>query len=169
MNLTEKNKLLDAARETALRNPCCGYSHFTVGAAFLTKSESKCEAKSEAKCETECDAKCEAKSEAKSEQKIYTGFNVENYGIQSICAERTGAVSAMVDGVKPLDFEAVAIVGKRIDDESASFVKTLPCGYCRQFLLEYAGPDLNVITCDGDGNISEYRLGDLLPEAFSEF
>lgn len=157
MNLTEKNKLLDAARETALRNPCCGYSHFTVGAAFLTKSE--------AKSETEC----EAKSEAKSEQKIYTGFNVENYGIQSICAERTGAVSAMVDGVKPLDFEAVAIVGKRIDDESASFVKTLPCGYCRQFLLEYAGPDLNVITCDGDGNISEYRLGDLLPEAFSEF
>lgn len=124
MNLTEKNKLLDAARETALRNPCCGYSHFTVGAAFLTKRESKCEAKSEAKSETEC----EDKSEAKSEQKIYTGFNVENYGIQSICAERTGAVSAMVDGVKPLDFEAVAIVGKRIDDESASFVPRIPVG-----------------------------------------
>lgn len=141
MNLTDKNKLLDAAREIALRNPCCGYSHFTVGAAFLTKSSSK----------------------------IYRGFNVENFGIQSICAERTGAVSAMADGVKPLDFEAVAIVGKRIDDKSKAFAKTLPCGYCRQFLLEYAGPDLNVITCDGDGNISEYRLGDLLPEAFSEF
>lgn len=128
--------LLDTARGIASENFCCRYSSFTVGAALLSK-----------------------------DGRIFTGFNIENHGIQSICAERCAFSKALSSGAK--EFEAIAIVGKRISD--TSFKKTLPCGYCRQFMSEYGGPDLLVYTADEDGNIFTYTMRELLPEAFSEF
>lgn len=131
------NNLIEAAKQIANKNSCCSYSNFTVGAALLD-----------------------------SDGNIHVGFNIENHGIQSICAERTAFCSALTQGAK--HFEKIAVVGKRVD--ATTFAKTLPCGYCRQFMSEYAGPDLEVVTQDeAEDKIYTYKLSDLLPEAFSEF
>lgn len=127
--------LIHEAKNIADRNFCCKHSGFTVGAALLT-----------------------------GDGKIYTGFNIENDGIQSICAERVVFSKALTDGVK--DFRIMAVVGKKMD--SAVFVKTLPCGYCRQFLSEYTTSDFMICTYDDlENKIIHYTLGELLPNGFS--
>ena len=101
-------ELIKQAKEIANRNFCCKHSNFTVGAALMTQ-----------------------------DGKVYKGFNVENDGIQSICAERVAFTKALSEGNK--DFVCVAVVGKPLNQNH--FNKTLPCGYCRQFLSEYATKD----------------------------
>ena len=85
---------------------------------------------------------------------IVTGCNVENasYGL-TLCAE-CGLVSALhaAGGGSLLAVSVVAGDGHRL----------LPCGRCRQLLLEAGGPQLLV---DTDGGPSE--LGRLLPAAFT--
>jgi cytidine deaminase len=85
---------------------------------------------------------------------IVTGCNVENasYGL-TLCAE-CGLVSAQHSaGAGPL--VAVSVV-------AADGAPLMPCGRCRQLLLEAGGPDLLV-----DSGAGPRRLGDLLPGAFS--
>jgi cytidine deaminase len=85
---------------------------------------------------------------------VVTGCNVENasYGL-TLCAE-CGLVSAQhAAGVGPL--VAVSVVA----GDGAPLV---PCGRCRQLLLEAGGPELLL---DADG--APVRLGDLLPSAFT--
>jgi cytidine deaminase len=85
---------------------------------------------------------------------VVTGCNVENasYGL-TLCAE-CGLVSAQhAAGAGPL--VAVSVV-------AADGAPLLPCGRCRQLLLEAGGPDLLV---DADGG--PLRLGELLPAAFT--
>lgn len=128
------NKLINIAKQTANQNFCCQYSNFTVGAALMTK-----------------------------EGKVYKGFNIENHGIQSICAERVVFTKALSENEK--EFLCIAIVGKNINDEK--FKKTLPCGYCRQFLSEYATKDFLIYTYDDqEEKLYTYKLEDLLPESF---
>lgn len=90
--------------------------------------------------------------------RIVTGCNVENasYGL-ALCAE-CGLVSALhatapVAGERP-SLLAVAVV-------AAGGEPLLPCGRCRQLLLEAGGPDLLVGTGTGP-----QTLTDLLPAAF---
>lgn len=129
-------ELVELAKEMANSNDCCGYSSFTVGAALLSKSGS-----------------------------VYTGFNVENHGIQSICAERTAFVKALSSGEKKGEFESITVVGKRLGQER--FIKTVPCGYCRQFMSEYAGPNFIINLIDEEKNETySYKLSELLPESF---
>jgi len=85
---------------------------------------------------------------------VVTGCNVENasYGL-TLCAE-CGLVSAQhAVGAGPL--VAVSVVA----GDGAPLV---PCGRCRQLLLEAGGPELLL---DADG--APVRLGDLLPAAFT--
>jgi cytidine deaminase len=85
---------------------------------------------------------------------VVTGCNVENasYGL-TLCAE-CGLVSAQhTAGAGPL--VAVSVVA----GDGAPLV---PCGRCRQLLLEAGGPELLL---DADGG--PVRLGDLLPAAFT--
>ena len=85
---------------------------------------------------------------------LVTGCNVENasYGL-TLCAE-CGLVSALhAAGGGPL--VAVSVV-------AGNGAPLLPCGRCRQLLLEAGGPDLLVDTEDGPR-----PLADLLPAAFS--
>jgi cytidine deaminase len=85
---------------------------------------------------------------------VVTGCNVENasYGL-TLCAE-CGLVSAQhAAGAGPL--VAVSVVA----GDGAPLV---PCGRCRQLLLEAGGPELLL---DADG--APVRLGDLLPSAFT--
>ena len=61
-------------------NACSPYSNFKVGAALRTR-----------------------------DGKIYLGCNIENYGIQGICAERVGFAKALSDGER--EVESITIVG----------------------------------------------------------
>ncbi len=94
---------------------------------------------------------------------IYGGFNIENDGIQSICGERSAFVKALTAGEKK--FKAIVVVGKNLSDPK--FTKTLPCGYCRQFMSEYAHPDFIIYAYDEiENKIYTYTLKELLPESF---
>jgi cytidine deaminase len=87
---------------------------------------------------------------------VITGCNVENasYG-GAICAERTAAVKAVSQGQR--DFTAIAVVTSNGGS---------PCGFCRQFLNEFA-PQLWVIIADATGKIhAEMTLEALLPRGF---
>lgn len=129
------DQLIEEAKEIANRNFCCKHSNFTVGVALLTKDGN-----------------------------VYKGFNIENDGIQSICAERVAFSKALSEGNK--EFTCLAVVGKPINQEH--FNKTLPCGYCRQFLSEYASKDFLIYTYDDvENKLYSYRLEELLPESFS--
>jgi len=99
-----------------------------------------------------------------SDGRVVTGCNVENasYGL-TLCAE-CGLVSALhAAGAGALHaagagapLVAVAVVGG--DGEPL-----MPCGRCRQLLLEAGGPGLLIDTANGP-----VELGVLLPAAFSQ-
>lgn len=86
---------------------------------------------------------------------VVTGCNVENasYGL-TLCAE-CGLVSALHASGAAGPLLAVAVVAG--DGESL-----LPCGRCRQLLLEAGGGDLLVDTAEGP-----VELKVLLPAAFT--
>jgi cytidine deaminase len=95
---------------------------------------------------------------------VVTGCNVENssYGL-TLCAE-CGLVSALhASGAGAVDasgagtgaLQAVAVV-------AGDGQPLLPCGRCRQLLLEAGGPDLLVDTAEGP-----VELKVLLPAAFT--
>ena len=88
--------------------------------------------------------------------RVFTGCNVENasYGA-AICAERTAAVKAVTEGVKR--FAAVAVAA-----DSAAW----PCGICRQFLFEFALPDMRAVVGKAGCDFQVVPLADLLPHAF---
>lgn len=108
------------------------YSKFQVGAALRTKSG-----------------------------KVYTGCNIENHGIQGICAERTAFVKALSEG--ETEFESIVVVGSPIGEDT--FEECLPCGYCRQFMSEFVDDNFKIYTAYKD-IIKEYILDDLLPNRF---
>ena len=87
------------------------------------------------------------------DHRIITGCNVENvsYGL-GLCAE-CAVVCALhsTGGGRLLALVCV--------DGSGSLL--MPCGRCRQVLLEHGGPDLLIAHPD-----APRRLGDLLPDAF---
>jgi cytidine deaminase len=86
--------------------------------------------------------------------RVVTGCNVENasYGL-TLCAE-CGLVSAL-HSTGGGTLQAVAVV-------AGDGAPLLPCGRCRQLLLEAGGPDLLVDTDTGPVPLSA-----LLPAAFS--
>jgi len=55
------------------------------------------------------------------------------------CAENSGAIAALA-------------------------VTALPCGHCRQFLMEMCGPDLLLILKSGGEDLEQVKLGELLPK-----
>ena len=91
----------------------------------------------------------------------YLGCNVENHGIQAICAERVAFVKAISEGKR--EFASIAVVGAPIGEEPT--VKCMPCGYCRQFISEFVDKDFKFIVED-NGEIITYTLDDLLPNRF---
>jgi len=92
--------------------------------------------------------------------KIYYGCNIENAGIQSICAERTAFAKAISEGEKEFDYIVVIGGAKGKKPE-----KCLPCGYCRQFMNEFVDKNFKVYTVY-DKKIEEYTIEELLPHSF---
>ena len=91
----------------------------------------------------------------------YTGCNIENHGIQAICAERVAFAKAISEGER--DFERIVVVGGKKDTDE--FIRCLPCGYCRQFMNEFVGKDFKIYT-SYDNKIEEYTMEELLPYGF---
>lgn len=89
--------------------------------------------------------------------KVYTGVNVENasYGA-TLCAERGAVAKAVSEGER--EFRALAV--------ASSAGEAMPCGICRQVLMEFA-PELRVITGKDEEHLESYSLQELLPGAFS--
>ena len=89
---------------------------------------------------------------------VFTGCNIENaaYGC-TICAERTAIFKAVSEGHR--DFVRIVIAGKSED-------YCVPCGSCRQVMMEFA-PEMEVICLNGQGQAKSFRLRELLhdPEA----
>ena len=126
------NEDIELAKKARL-NSYSPYSNFQVGAALRTRSG-----------------------------KIYLGCNVENHGIQGICAERTAFVKALSDGER--EFESITVVGAPKGEEPKE--KCLPCGYCRQFMSEFVDEKFKVCVVDNNNNIEELNIDDLLPHRF---
>lgn len=127
-------RLREIATACADKNTCCHHSNFTVGAALLCTNGH-----------------------------IYSGCNIENDGIQSICAERTAFVKALSEGEK--DFKAILIVGK--EKQTDYYKKIVPCGYCRQFISEYTNDEFIIYTYDQEENkYIKYTKEELLPNDF---
>ena len=125
----ENKDLINLAIE-AKKNAHVPYSHFKVGAALLTKSG-----------------------------KIYTGHNIENFGIQSTCSERTVFTKALSEGEK----EFVAILVIAYPKAEQKFTSAWPCGYCREFMSSFLGSEFLIYTIDDNENFIEEKLGNLVP------
>ena len=93
--------------------------------------------------------------------KIYSGCNIENDGIQSICAERVAFTKAISEGER--DFEYIVVCGGHTLD---SLDNCLPCGYCRQFMCEFVNKDFKIYALSEGDKITEYSISDLLPNNF---
>lgn len=90
----------------------------------------------------------------------YTGCNIQNHGIQSICSERVAFCKAISEG--ETEFESILVIGGK-DGEKPD--KCLPCGYCRQFMSEFVDKDFKVYTAFDD-KVEEYNFSELLPHTF---
>ena len=93
------------------------------------------------------------------QQDIITGANVESasYGL-TCCAERIALFTALTGGKR--NFKAIAIVARIRGGP-------MPCGACRQLLIEYA-PDAAVWIADSRslGQVKSFSVRELLPAAF---
>lgn len=126
----DRNELIKLAKN-AKEKSYSPYSNFRVGAALLTK-----------------------------DGKIYQGANIENaaYGV-TICAERTAAFAAKLDGID--EFSAIAVAS-----DSNDYIP--PCGSCRQVLLELCGEELDVHITNGRDEVKTFKLKELLPFSFGD-
>ncbi len=93
-----------------------------------------------------------------SDGRIFSGFNIESssYGL-SMCAERIALWTAINAGAS--EFTRIAIVSDAKDF-------CTPCGACRQVLYEMAG-DIEIFLTNRKGEVRNYKLSALLPEAFT--
>lgn len=129
-----EREMFELARQTAY-NSYSLYSNFMTGAALVTKSG-----------------------------KIYTGCNLENQTLQSICAEKVAIAKAISEGER--DFKAIFVVGKQKDEKG--FREITPCGYCRQFFLEFCKPDFEIYSYNEEKDeVIKYTLQELFPHAFT--
>lgn len=88
---------------------------------------------------------------------VFSGCNVENvtYGLTR-CAEQVAVAKAVSEGHRR--FRRIAIA---TDMEPPA----VPCGMCRQFMIEFAS-DLEILLVNPAGTVRHDRLARLLPGAF---
>src|SRR5262245_17529020 len=91
--------------------------------------------------------------------RFFTGCNVENasFGL-TICAERAAVAKAVSEGARKFRRLASYVYADR---------PCPPCGACRQVLVEF-GPGLTILASCATGETREWKLADLLPEAFTD-
>ncbi len=130
--MMDKEKLMESARAVK-QSAYAPYSNFPVGAALLLKDGT-----------------------------VINGVNVENVSLGATnCAERTAIFTAIANGYKKGDFQAIAVSGN-----TADFLP--PCSICRQVLAEFCSPDMPVYLTNEKKDILELPLKELLPYAFTD-
>lgn len=92
--------------------------------------------------------------------RVFTGCNVENasYGL-CLCAERNALSTAIAAGARKFIAVAVACVDAK---EDLGINGRMPCGACRQWLLELA-PEADLIVA---GTGRSFKVRELLPHGF---
>ena len=94
---------------------------------------------------------------------IYTGCNIENSAYTPTnCAERTAFFKAVSEGVR--SFRTICIAGGPGEREPEK--PCPPCGVCRQVMLEFCGPDFEVILAVNGQQYEVYTLDRLAPMGF---
>jgi cytidine deaminase len=90
---------------------------------------------------------------------VFVGANVESasYGL-TICAERTAIFSALSRGERPVRIAVTCVRGNPEEPDTL-----MPCGACRQVMLDQMGPEAPVIV----DRVGEFRVKDLLPRGFT--
>jgi cytidine deaminase len=90
---------------------------------------------------------------------VFTGCNIENASYTpTICAERTAISKAVSEGY--LKFKRIAIAGRSEDF-------CVPCGVCRQVMMEFCDPKTFQIILAVDKNTYKIMtLEELLPMGF---
>ena len=121
----------------AARNSYSPYSRFRVGAAVLLHADQR------------------------QDGAIVAGTNVENASYRLTCCAEQAAIAAAVTLYGPqIRIRAIAIV-------NLNGAACMPCGACRQTLLEFATPETAVFYPSASGDTVSTTLAALLPAAFS--
>ena len=90
---------------------------------------------------------------------IYTGCNIENASYRlTICAENTAIANAISKVGPKIYVRAIAVA-------NLNNAASMPCGACRQILLEFGGPSTWIFGPGENGPV-DISLNDLLPFAF---
>lgn len=130
METMNKEQLMESARSMK-EKAYIPYSKFPVGAALLMTDGT-----------------------------VINGVNVENVSLGATnCAERTAIFTAVAQGYKKGDFQAIAVAGNTED-------YLPPCSICRQVLAEFCSPEMPVYLTNEKKDILELALKELLPYAF---
>ena len=95
--------------------------------------------------------------------KVYSGCNIENNGIMSICAERVAFAKAISEGER--DFDYIAICGGSNKEHLDG--SCIPCGYCRQFMSEFVDKDFKIYALANSNVVEKFCISDLLPHSFT--
>jgi len=107
------------------------YSHFPVAALLLVK-----------------------------DGKYYTGINIENVSFGATnCAERTAIFSAVNDGYRKQDFQALFVIAK-------TEKPIAPCSICRQVFVEFFDEQMPIYLANVYQEFVTYTVADLVPYAF---
>ena len=120
----------------AARNSYSPYSRFRVGAAVLLQADER------------------------QDGAIVAGTNVENASYRLTCCAEQAAIAAAVTLYGPqIRIRAIAIV-------NLNGAACMPCGACRQTILEFATPETAVFYPSATGDTVSTTLAALLPAAF---
>jgi cytidine deaminase len=120
----------------AAHNSYSPYSHFRVGAAILLHADQK------------------------QDGAIVAGANVENASYRLTCCAEQAAIASAVTLYGPeIRIRAIAIV-------NLNGGACMPCGACRQTILEFATPETAVFYPSATGETVSTTLAALLPDAF---
>lgn len=94
--------------------------------------------------------------------KLYAGVNVETSSPQAgICAERNALFSAITNGYKKEDFKRIYLLNK-----TKNIIT--PCFICRQALVDYCSPELEIVSFNSLGENETFILNELTPNSFEE-
>ena len=96
---------------------------------------------------------------------VFTGCNIENAAYApSLCAERTAFAKAVSEGIR--DFDAICIVDGK-EEETFPSGYAVPCGVCRQVMMEFCDPEtFRIIVAADPEHYEIFLLKDLIPRGF---
>jgi cytidine deaminase len=91
--------------------------------------------------------------------RIFTGCNIENASYRlTLCAEHTAIARAITEAGPTLRIRAIAV-------DNLNNAASMPCGPCRQVILEFATPNTWIFGPAPEGP-TDASLAELLPHAF---